>query len=166
MSVSGQQLQLKHADPVDFLQSSFLMRYAAGNAALGPKNSPIAKVSFSPTPLPHDKADTWPTDRATQGTHTTDTFDRAIGNEATQGGPAAAVGSTKANSESATDSSSKGRAQKDDKSGPRSGVIHLDSTSLGRWTVEHLARNLSRQPTGMTGIDPRISAPRSRLSPF
>jgi hypothetical protein len=51
-------------------------------------------------------------------------------------------------------------------SAARVGRIHLDGAALGRWANEHLARALSGNPTGMTAIDPRVSAPRSTLSPF
>ena len=81
-------------------------------------------------------------------------------------GSGADVGPTKATPGTKTNSTSKEPGQSKGLSGSKSGVIHLDSTSLGRWTVEHLAWTLSRESTGMTGIDPRISAPRSRLSPF
>ena len=45
-------------------------------------------------------------------------------------------------------------------------MIYLDGTSLGRWTVQHLEHALSRAPNGMTGIDPRATAPRGLISPF
>ena len=47
-----------------------------------------------------------------------------------------------------------------------SSVLHLDGDALGRWTVEHLGTALSRPPVGITGVDPRISAPHSMVSPF
>ncbi len=49
---------------------------------------------------------------------------------------------------------------------PRSFTLHLDGSTLGRWTVDHLQRTLSRPATGMTGVDPRSVVPRSRVSPF
>ena len=55
---------------------------------------------------------------------------------------------------------------KNPSSSPRTGKLHLDGATLGRWTTDHLTRSLAGSPTGMTGIDPRVSAPRSRLSPF
>jgi hypothetical protein len=45
-------------------------------------------------------------------------------------------------------------------------TIHIDGSVLGRWTTQHLERVLGRPATGMTGVDPRSSAPRSRISPF
>jgi hypothetical protein len=45
-------------------------------------------------------------------------------------------------------------------------TLHLDGAALGRWAIEHLERSLARPPSGMTGIDPRISIPRSRVAPF
>jgi hypothetical protein len=49
---------------------------------------------------------------------------------------------------------------------PRSFTLHLDGASLGRWTVDHLQRTLSKPASGMTGVDPRAVVPRSRVSPF
>jgi hypothetical protein len=50
----------------------------------------------------------------------------------------------------------------------KSGVstIHIDGSALGRWTVQHLERALSKPATGMTGVDPRAAVPRSRVAPF
>ena len=45
-------------------------------------------------------------------------------------------------------------------------TIHIDGSALGRWTVQHLERALSKPVTGMTGIDPRAAVPRSRVAPF
>lgn len=45
-------------------------------------------------------------------------------------------------------------------------TLHLDGASLGRWAVDHLGRVLSRPAAGMTGVDPRIGIPKSRVSPF
>ncbi len=45
-------------------------------------------------------------------------------------------------------------------------MIHLDGSALGRWTIQHLERTLGKPATGMTGVDPRASPPRSRVSPF
>jgi hypothetical protein len=48
----------------------------------------------------------------------------------------------------------------------RGSTLHLDGSALGRWAVEHLHRTLSKPSTGMTGVDPRTTIPRSRVSPF
>jgi hypothetical protein len=48
----------------------------------------------------------------------------------------------------------------------RGSTLHLDGSALGRWAVDHLQRTLSRPATGMTGVDPRATIPRSRVSPF
>jgi hypothetical protein len=45
-------------------------------------------------------------------------------------------------------------------------TLHLDGSALGRWAVDHLGRILSRPAAGMTGVDPRASIPRGRVSPF
>jgi hypothetical protein len=45
-------------------------------------------------------------------------------------------------------------------------TIHLDGSALGRWAIQHLERTLGKPATGMTGVDPRASLPRSRVSPF
>jgi hypothetical protein len=45
-------------------------------------------------------------------------------------------------------------------------TIHLDGSALGRWTVQHLERALGKPATGMTGVDPRATPPRSRVEPF
>ena len=49
---------------------------------------------------------------------------------------------------------------------PAVSTLHIDGSALGRWTVQHLERALNRPTTGMTGIDPRAAAPRSRVAPF
>jgi hypothetical protein len=57
-----------------------------------------------------------------------------------------------------------------DESGSRAtrqtSTVHIDGSVLGRWAIQHLERALGRPPIGMTGVDPRASAPRSRVSPF
>ena len=50
--------------------------------------------------------------------------------------------------------------------GPQTGTLHIDGAALGRWTVQHLERTLGRPSTGMTGVDPRATLPRSRVAPF
>jgi hypothetical protein len=50
--------------------------------------------------------------------------------------------------------------------GPTSATLHLDGAALGRWAVDHLGRVLAKPATGMTGVDPRATIPRSRVSPF
>ena len=45
-------------------------------------------------------------------------------------------------------------------------TLHLDGSALGRWALQHLERSLGGPTTGMTGIDPRASLPRSRIAPF
>lgn len=45
-------------------------------------------------------------------------------------------------------------------------MIHIDGSVLGRWAIQHLERALGKPSTGMTGVDPRASLPRSRVSPF
>jgi hypothetical protein len=45
-------------------------------------------------------------------------------------------------------------------------TLHIDGSALGRWTVQHLERALGKPATGMTGVDPRASIPRSRVAPF
>lgn len=45
-------------------------------------------------------------------------------------------------------------------------TLHLDGSSLGRWAIQHLERVLSKPPSGMTGVDPRATVPRSRVAPF
>ena len=45
-------------------------------------------------------------------------------------------------------------------------TLHIDGSALGRWTIQHLERALNKPTTGMTGIDPRVAAPRSRVAPF
>ncbi len=41
---------------------------------------------------------------------------------------------------------------------PCQGTIFLDGTLLGRWMIDHLARQATRPASGTTGIDPRINA--------
>ena len=45
-------------------------------------------------------------------------------------------------------------------------TIHIDGSALGRWTVQHLERALSKPATGITGVDPRAAVPRTRIAPF
>jgi hypothetical protein len=45
-------------------------------------------------------------------------------------------------------------------------TLHLDGSVLGRWAIQHLERTLGKPAAGMTGVDPRASLPRSRVSPF
>ena len=45
-------------------------------------------------------------------------------------------------------------------------TLHIDGAALGRWTVQHLERVLQRPTVGMTGVDPRATVPRNRVSPF
>jgi hypothetical protein len=45
-------------------------------------------------------------------------------------------------------------------------TLHLDGSALGRWAIQHLERTLGKPAAGMTGVDPRASLPRSRVSPF
>jgi hypothetical protein len=47
-----------------------------------------------------------------------------------------------------------------------SSSVHIDGAALGRWAVQHLEQVLGRPANGMTGVDPRASSPRSRVSPF
>ena len=42
--------------------------------------------------------------------------------------------------------------------GPRQGTIVLDGFSLGRWMLDHFAREASRPGAGTTSFDPRITA--------
>jgi hypothetical protein len=46
------------------------------------------------------------------------------------------------------------------------GTLHIDGSALGRWAVQHLERALGKPATGMTGVDPRATTPRSRIAPF
>ena len=39
---------------------------------------------------------------------------------------------------------------------PISGVLEIDGAALGRWLSEHLAREVTRPPSGMTGFDTRL----------
>jgi hypothetical protein len=45
-------------------------------------------------------------------------------------------------------------------------TLHIDGSVLGRWAVQHLERALGRPATGMSGVDPRATTPRSRIAPF
>lgn len=45
-------------------------------------------------------------------------------------------------------------------------TLHIDGATLGRWALQHLERSLGRPNVGITGIDPRASLPRGRVSPF
>jgi hypothetical protein len=38
------------------------------------------------------------------------------------------------------------------------GSIFLDGAALGRWMMDHLAKEASRPISGMTGADPRVTA--------
>ena len=49
---------------------------------------------------------------------------------------------------------------------PASSTLHIDGSALGRWVVQHLERALGKPATGMTGVDPRATKPRSRVAPF
>jgi hypothetical protein len=50
--------------------------------------------------------------------------------------------------------------------GPAISTLHIDGSALGRWAVQHLERTLGKPATGMTGVDPRATIPRSRVAPF
>jgi hypothetical protein len=45
-------------------------------------------------------------------------------------------------------------------------TVHLDGATLGQWAIQHLERVLAKPSAGMTGVDPRASLPRGRVSPF
>jgi hypothetical protein len=45
-------------------------------------------------------------------------------------------------------------------------TIHLDGSVLGRWAIQYLERALGKPTTGMTGVDPRATIPRTRVAPF
>lgn len=45
-------------------------------------------------------------------------------------------------------------------------TLHIDGAALGKWALQHLERSLGRPNVGITGIDPRASVPRGRVSPF
>jgi hypothetical protein len=45
-------------------------------------------------------------------------------------------------------------------------TVHLDGATLGQWAIQHLERALAKPSAGMTGVDPRASLPRGRVSPF
>lgn len=48
----------------------------------------------------------------------------------------------------------------------RISTLHIDGSALGRWAIQHLERALGKPATGMTGVDPRATLPRGRVSPF
>lgn len=168
VSVSATEQEPHRSDSVAsrILRSSIRTRAATGHSAPRSGNTSFSTDSFAPMAVLRDEAATQPINRARQRIWESIASEPVIGNAAGQAGTMTVSGLTEASSEASVRPASKWPDQVNAKSGARSGVIHIDSTSLGRWTVEHLARILSRQPTGMTGIDPRISAPRSRLSPF
>jgi hypothetical protein len=58
------------------------------------------------------------------------------------------------------------RRDQPQQSGPAISTLHIDGSALGRWTVQHLERALGKPSTGMTGVDPRATLPRSRIAPF
>ncbi len=45
-------------------------------------------------------------------------------------------------------------------------TLHIDGAALGRWAIQHLERALAKPAAGMTGVDPRATVPRTRVSPF
>ena len=45
-------------------------------------------------------------------------------------------------------------------------TLHIDGSTLGRWALQHLERSLGKPASGMTGIDPRATLPRTRVAPF
>lgn len=45
-------------------------------------------------------------------------------------------------------------------------TLHIDGSALGRWAIQHLERALGKPASGMTGVDPRATVPRSRVAPF
>lgn len=45
-------------------------------------------------------------------------------------------------------------------------TVHIDGFALGQWAIQHLEHTLARPTAGMTGVDPRASPPRGRVSPF
>jgi hypothetical protein len=49
---------------------------------------------------------------------------------------------------------------------PTLATLHIDGSALGRWAVQYLERALGKPATGMTGVDPRVTIPRSRVAPF
>jgi hypothetical protein len=49
---------------------------------------------------------------------------------------------------------------------PAVSTLHIDGSALGRWAVQYLERALGKPATGMTGVDPRATIPRSRVAPF
>lgn len=49
---------------------------------------------------------------------------------------------------------------------PSISTLHIDGAALGRWAIQHLERALGKPATGMTGVDPRATAPRGRVAPF
>jgi hypothetical protein len=55
---------------------------------------------------------------------------------------------------------------KPDVKGHSVSTLHIDGSALGQWAIQHLERALGRPATGMTGVDPRTTLPRSRVAPF
>jgi hypothetical protein len=49
---------------------------------------------------------------------------------------------------------------------PVKSILHIDGAALGRWTLDHMTRTLSKPSMGLTCVDPRAAAPRSRVAPF
>jgi hypothetical protein len=49
---------------------------------------------------------------------------------------------------------------------PTQSSLYIDGAALGRWTLDHVTRALSRPPMGLTSVDPRIGVPRTKLAPF
>ena len=45
-------------------------------------------------------------------------------------------------------------------------TLHVDGAALGRWTIQHLTRVMSRPVSGITSVDPRSIIPRARVAPF
>jgi len=142
------------------------MRSSSGHTSRTSGRSSSVRRSFAPVSLVQDGIGTQLMHQAAQSNPVVGPAEAAIDNTTSQPGLVTDARPTPAVAETRYDPSLEQSGLSGGTSGPRSGTIHLDSTSLGRWTVEHLAWTLSREPTGMTGIDPRISAPRSRLSPF
>jgi hypothetical protein len=65
-----------------------------------------------------------------------------------------------------TDSSNGDTGGPSNQNGPAVSTIHIDGSVLGRCAIQYLERALSKPTTGMTGVDPRASLPRSRIAPF
>ncbi len=53
-----------------------------------------------------------------------------------------------------------------DNKGASVSTLHIDGATLGRWAIQHLERALAKPAAGMTGVDPRVTVPRTRVSPF